>query len=143
MIRKRILTDETIIQLALTPPENISSLNQLIDRRHNISDRDKQLLFDAINSASQCPADQCPDNRFNALDGQQKILLKKLQQLVNEKAEELGISNAILCSRKDLEDLILAPAEATQAELPRLYNSQSWRYQCIGQHLINAVKNSK
>jgi ribonuclease D len=142
-IRKRILSNETIIQLALAPPENISSLNQLIDRRHNISDRDKQLLFNVINTARQCPADQCPDIRFETLDAQQKTLLKKLQQLVNEKAEELGISNTILCSRKDLEELILADAEPDQIQLPSLCNSQSWRYRCVGQHLIKAVKNNK
>jgi ribonuclease D len=142
-IRKRILTDETIIQLAITPPENISSLNQLVDRRHNISNEEKQQLFEAIDSARQASADECPDNRFSFLDPQQKSLLKKLQQMVNEKADELGISNAILCSRKDLEKLIQSPGETVEAQLPGLCNSQSWRYRCIGQHLIDAVKNNK
>jgi len=142
-IRKRILTDDTIIQLALTPPENISSLNQLVDRRHNISNEEKQQLFEAIDSVRQSTADECPDNRFSFLDPEQKSLLKKLQQMVNQKADELGISNAILCSRKDLEKLIVSPDEPVQAEFPSLCNNQSWRYRCIGEHLINAVKNIK
>jgi len=111
-IRKRILADDIIIQLALTPADSIVSLSRIIDHKHNISNEDKQRLLEVITAARQSPADQCPDNRFDALDAQQKTLLKKLQHLVNEKANELGISNAILCSRKDLEKLILFTDEA-------------------------------
>jgi ribonuclease D len=142
-IRKNILADDTITQLALTPPEDFSSLHQLVDRRHNISNEEKQKLFDVITTARQSPAEQCPDNRFDTLGAQEKILLKKLQHMVNEKADELGISSAILCSRKDLEKLILLPDEPDQAQLPGLANSQNWRYRCLGQFLINAVKNAK
>jgi len=142
-IRKRILADDTIIQLALTPADSIDSLSRIIDRKHNISNEDKQRLLEVINAARQSPADQCPDNRFDALDAQQKTLLKKLQHLVNEKADELGISNAILCSRKDLEKLILSANEAEQAPFSSLTDSNSWRYQCIGQLLINTVRNAK
>lgn len=142
-MRRRILTDDTIIELALTPPENISSLNSFVDRKHNINNEEKQQLFNAINAARQSPTDMCPDNRFNALDAQQKTLLKNLQQMVNEKADELGISNAILCSRRDLEQLILLQDVAGEAQLANVYNKQNWRYRCIGQHLINTVKNAK
>jgi len=142
-IRKRILADDIIIQLALTPANSIDSLSRIIDRKHNISNEDKQRLLEVITAARQSPADQCPDNRFDALDAQQKTLLKKLQHLVNEKANELGISNAILCSRKDLEKLILFTDEAEQAPFSSLTDSNSWRYQCIGQLLINTVRNAK
>jgi ribonuclease D len=142
-IRKNILADDTIIQLALTPAENIDSLNRIIDRRHNVSNDEKQILLDVITAARQLPSDQCPDNRFDTLDAQQKTLLKKLQHMVNEKADELGISNAILCSRKDLEKLILSPDSAEQAPLSSLANHKSWRYRCVGQLLINTAKNAK
>jgi ribonuclease D len=142
-IRKRILADDTIIELALTPADSLDSLSRIIDRKHNINDEEKQHLLDVITAARQSPADQCPDNRFDALDAQQKTLLKKLQHQVNIKAEELGISNAILCSRKDLVKLILSTDEAEQAPLPCLTDSNGWRYQCIGRLLIDTVKNAK
>jgi len=142
-IRKRILADDTIIQLALTPADSIDSLSRIIDRKHNISDEEKQHLLDIITAARQSPADQCPVNQFDTLDARQKALLKKLQHLVNVKSEELGISNAILCSRKDLEKLILSTDETGQLPLTSLTDSNSWRYQCIGQLLIDTVKNAK
>jgi ribonuclease D len=142
-IRKRILADDTIIELALTPADSLDSLSRIIDRKHNINDEEKQHLLEVITAACQSPADQCPDNRFDTLDAQQKTLLKKLQHMVNEKADELGISNAIICSRKDLEKLLLSPDKSDQAPLPGLINAESWRYQCIGELLVNTVKNAK
>lgn len=142
-VRRRVLADDAIIQLALTPPENIGALSQLLDRRHNINNAEKQQLFDVIESARQSPADQCPDNRFSSLDPQQKTLLKKLQQMVNEKADELEISNAILCSRRDLEQLIVQHGEPGEALLANVFDSRNWRFRCIGEDLINTVKNAK
>jgi len=145
--RRRILADDIIIQITLNPPENTTSLNQFIDRKHNISSQEKQQLFDSIQYALQLSSEEWPDNQFNVLDSQQKILLKTLQQLVNKKAEKLGISSAVLCSRKDLEKLILLHYKANTAKTSELNISQNWRYLCIGQHLIetinNAIKNTK
>ena len=104
--RRRVLADDLVIQLALDPPGNICTLNQLIDKKYKLNDKEKQLLLETIESAIQSPAETWPDNQFNVQDNQQKILLKALQQIVNKKAEELGVSSAILSSRRELENLI-------------------------------------
>ncbi len=144
--RRRILADDIIIQLALDPPENISTLNQFINNKYKLNDKEQQQLLKTIESALQSPAESWPDNRLNVLDNQQKVLLKDLQQIVNKKAEELEISGVILSSRKELENLILFANKheiQNQSQLGSFAVIQGWRFHCIGQHLIETIKNSK
>jgi len=130
--RRRILADDIIVDLAFTAPENIPAIDQIIGNKYNFSQQEKQQLLEAIETAMQTPTEQCPDNNFNALNSEQKLTLKTLQQLVNNKAEELGISAAILSSRKELEKLILLHGQADTSELNIM---QGWRLRCIGQQL--------
>ena len=138
--RRKILADEIIVDLAFTPPENIQATDQFIDRRFNLNQEEKQQLFETITSAIQTPTEQCPDNRFNTLDNEQKQILKNLQQLVNKKAEELGISAAMLSSRKELEKLILLHDKQDESHASSLDIMRGWRLQCIGQQLSNTMK---
>lgn len=142
--RKKILSDETIIQLALTPPEDINRLSQLLDKRYSFDIGAKQQLIMDITKAQQSSAVSWPDNRFNMLDKQQKAILKSLQQLVNSKAEKLGISSAVLCSRKDLEKLILFYTDNDKPTelLPDMPITSDWRFHCIGQQLTETVKDA-
>lgn len=137
--RRKILADEIIVKLALTPPENVQALDQYIERRYNFNADEKLQLFDTIMSAQQTPAEQCPDNRFNALDNEQKKALKKLQHFVNNKAEELGISAAILSSRKELENLIILHDRQDDSNLAELGIMQGWRAECIGKLLLDSL----
>ena len=134
-VRKRILADELIIQLAESPPENIDKLDQILGRQYQFSNEEKTILIEVISTAEKLTSDNWPDNRFNLLQGDQKVLMKELQKIVNTKAEELGISNTLLFSRKALEKLILANDAADI--------THNWRYHCIGQKLIDIVQNTK
>jgi ribonuclease D len=138
--RRKILADDIVVNLAVSPPENRRTLDLLINERYNFNDEEKKQLFEAITASLQTPREQCPDNQFNALDNDQKSTLKKLQQLVNTKAEELGISPAILGSRKDLEKLILSRNMTDKSAAPGLSLLQGWRLHCIGQQLIDTMK---
>ncbi|MCK4674961.1 MAG: ribonuclease D [Gammaproteobacteria bacterium] len=145
--RRRILSDEIIIQLALNPPENIRTLNQFIDNKYRLNDKELQQLLITIESALQSSASSWPDKQLNILDNQQKRLLKDLQQIVNKKAEDLEISSAVLSSRKELENLILFHADKhetqNKSQLSNLALVQGWRFHCIGQHLVETIKNCK
>ena len=149
--RRRILPDDSIIQLAIEAPNNINMLNHLIDRRYTFSDEEKQQLLETIAIAQQSPESECPDNRYDVLDNQQKTLLRNLQQKVSHQAEELGISSAILCSKKELEKLILnlGPSTAQSDEKKPEYTQlklnalQGWRFRVIGQQLLETVNNAK
>jgi len=146
--RRKILTDETLIQLALETPDNIDTLNLIIATRDRsllkLNEQEKQQLIQTIQSALQAPESEWPDNRYSVLDSQQKTKLKILQQLVNNKAEELSLSSAIITSRKDLENLIISNANATGTESEALSSKlnvvQGWRLHCIGQQLLDALE---
>ncbi len=133
--RRKILADDIIVDLAFSPPENVQAIDQIIGRRYNFNSDEKQTLLEAITAALKTPTEQCPDNRFNVLDNEQKLLLKDFQQTVNNKAEELGISAAILSSKKELEQLILLHAQLDSASSSTLNIMQGWRLRCIGQQL--------
>jgi len=135
--RRKIMADDIVISLATTPPENVLAIDQFIDRRYNFNSEEKQQLFEVISESQQTPKEQCPDNQFSILDNEQKSTLKNLQKIVNEKAEELGISAAMLGSRKELEQLILAHSQAEASGLSIL---QGWRLRCVGQQLIDNMK---
>lgn len=145
--RRRALADDIVIQLALNPPANIEALDSFIERKYNVTQRHKQQLFDAIETALESPEESWPDNRFNSLDNEQKSLLRTLQQLVNNRAEELNISSAMLYTKKDLEKLILRDTDKPQAkdqfQSEESINRDSWRYLCIGKDLIETVKKTK
>ena len=140
--RRKVLSDDIIIQLAIDPPENTNALNPYLGRSTNFNDKEKQQLFETIHTALICPESEWPDNRFNALDNQQKTLLKNLQQYVSNQAEKLGISSAILSSRKELEQLIVLHNQ-DESQHRKLNILQGWRFHCIGRHLIETIKNIK
>ncbi|MFV9614795.1 MAG: ribonuclease D [Gammaproteobacteria bacterium] len=145
--RRKILSDDIIIQLAIDQPENISTLTSYINRNYHFNDQEKQQLFETIQTALLCPENEWPDNRFNVLDNQQKTLLKNLQQCINTQAEKLGISSSIICSRKELEQLIILHKQRDNqhngSQQGKLNILQGWRFRCIGQHLIETIKNTK
>ena len=141
--RRKVLADDIIIQIATDPPKDRNSLEQQITQRYNLTDEDQQQLLNAINTARQSPENDWPDNRFNALDNTQKSLLKNLQLLANTKADELSISYALLCSKKDLEQLILFYADKHDTNSQSDLNiTRGWRLHCIGQQLIDTIKES-
>jgi len=139
--RRRALPDDIIIRLALNPTEDINTLTQVIPKHLKISVENQQQLLTTMREVQQSSENTWPDNRFTVLDGEQKLILKNLQQLIATKADELGISSAILCSRKDLEQLIIA---TTKDDIPpdqiKLTITQGWRLHCVGQDLLNTLK---
>ena len=139
--RRRILADDIVINLALGEPETIQSLEQIIGRKYHFNHEEKQQLQTAISDARQTDTEDCPQNQFNTLDGEQKLLLKTLQQSLNTQAEKLSISTSVLCSRKELEKLILWQQQ-TDSTPPELNILQGWRLDCIGQQLLDIVQNN-
>lgn len=139
-IRKKVLSDEVILNLAITPQDDNPALAQLIKHNHVLNNDDKQSLSKVIKNAKNQPIDGAFDNQFNFLDTQQKQLLKTLQNKVTEKSEELGIASAILCSRKDLEQLIQRYHTENIGDSLKLTNQQDWRFECIGRKLLDTLK---
>ena len=137
--RRKILADDIVVDLAFAAPDNTQTIEQIIGNKYGFKKQEILQLLEAIEAAIQTPAEQCPDSRFDILDGEQKIMLKKLQQAVNDKAGELGISAAILSSKKELEKLILSHDQTSTARSFELNIMQGWRQECIGQQLLEKL----
>ena len=142
--RRKVLSDNTILRLVLDSPKNVTALNQSFAPNEKLNDNECQQLFSAIENAQKIPEEKWPDNQFNTLNVEQKVSLKNLQQLVNNKADELGISSAIICSKKELETLIKRHEKnhgVHDDDIPvELTIGQGWRLQCIGQTLVETLK---
>ena len=143
LTRRKVMADNIVVDLAFNPPEDIQALQAMLDRRQQLNTQELQTLLDTITQAQQLPAEQWPDNQFSILDDRQKGLLKKLQQQLAEKAGELGLSTGILCSRKDLEQLILQSERDNEEALNTLGICHGWRYECIGRALVDTIHNAK
>ena len=139
-IRRKILADDTIIQIAMQPPEDLASLNLLITNNYVLKEDLRLTLLELIQNNTDLNKDDYPTNTYIVLDAQQKQLLKTLQQQVTQKAEQLGIAAAMLCSRKDLEQLIIATSDEP---LSKLTDPNNWRFDCIGRALLETLKNAK
>lgn len=140
--RRRILDDDTIIALSTQASDSLTDEGVLAiinnGRRSDIKldHRMREDLLDHIIDALNRPEEQWPDNRFITLDDSQKKLLKKLQQVVASKADTLGIASAVICSRRDIERLILNYDGDEKNGLGLL---RGWRRQCIGDTLLETI----
>jgi len=138
--RRRMLGDDILNNLAYNPPENIDTLEQSLTNKYHFTAEEKQQLLLVIKEAIKSPETSWPDNRFDVLDAEQKLLLKELQKIINGCAAELAIASAVLCSKKDLETLILHFQNQPDSSLPQINIVKGWRYRCIGQHLLETIK---
>ncbi len=141
--RRKILADDSVIELALEPPENSSTLDQIMPPGQRLSAEEKQDLLSVIKHAQQSPPATWPDNRFNSLNTEQKQMLKQLQKIINSSAEQLAINSAVLCSRKDLEALIFYYENQDSTALPEINIMNGWRYRYVGQRLIESIKQNR
>ena len=126
--RRKILPDDLVIQIATRQPKNTSELSR-IDRLGKIltmSELDS--LSEAIRSADDIPASEWPSLKRRQLSQAQSTALTAVLDRLRQKASELGISQGMLCNRKDAEKLTLG-----KRDLPVL---QGWRLDCIGNELL-------
>ena len=129
--RRRVLADDIILELALKPSQSLADMNSIKRNRFSFTNEQIETLFNAIDTARNSEASQWPVNDFQLLSDEQKAQLKTLQKCLNNKADELGISPSVLCSRKDLEKLL--KGERNLAVL------NGWRKTCIGDALLNTL----
>jgi len=134
--RRRILDDNTVIDIALSPPHDRRQLSsQISNTRVSFTAEQLDALIEKIDMALSASPDSWPNNRFQVLDGEQKQLLKELQAKLAGAAEQLGIAPGMLYSRKQLEKLIFSQAPA------KLLDSNNWRYDEIGEQLLQLIEN--
>ena len=129
--RRRILTDATLIQIALVKPRNITALRKIdrIEKCLRLPELDA--LVESLCTAYEKGGSEWPNLRRQQLTRTQSAALTKILELLRSKAAELGIAAGVLCNRKEAEKLVLGKRDLTVLS--------GWRRQCVGSELLQSL----
>lgn len=130
--RRRILPDDEVVNLALNKPKAIDQLRDCGQLRRHLNGSELQSLDEVLQQAYQIPQQDWPDPRNRKPEPKEKETLRSLQKLVNDKAESLGISASVLCSRKEMLRLIDGKQDIKALG--------GWRSEQIGRQLLDELK---
>jgi len=131
MTRRRILPDDHVVQIAVQQPKNISELTRIGHIRKLFSMSELESLSETICSACGKAESEWPSLKRRQLTQDQSAALSAVLDALGKKASELGISQGILCNRKDAEKLVLGKRD--------LQVLRGWRHDCIGKKLLKLV----
>lgn len=129
--RRRILPDDHVVQIAVKQPKNISELTRIGHMRKLFGMSELESLSETICSASSKPESEWPTLKRRQLTLDQSAALSAVLDALGKKASELGISQGMLCNRKDAEKLVLGKRN--------LQVLSGWRLDCIGNKLLELV----
>ena len=127
--RRRIMSDDSLIELSLNPPLTQAELNNNTYLNAHLSKQYGQQLLEVIQSGLETPEIDWPafPERYK-LSRQQEALTDCLMAIVNLSADKNNISPRCLCSRKDLEQLSRGKRD--------LAILNGWRYELAGKELL-------
>ncbi|MCK4706149.1 MAG: hypothetical protein KAT90_11755, partial [Gammaproteobacteria bacterium] len=130
MTRRRVMADDLVLKISASQlkPEQLLDIDKHIARFSTESQKNLALAFD---TGLQTPQSQWPVINRQRPSNEEKAQLKRLQSMVKSKADELGVHQSVLSSKKDLERLMQGYREG------KLLNG--WRFQCIGERLLAEV----
>jgi ribonuclease D len=126
--RRRILPDDQVVQIAVKQPKNISELTRIGHIRKLFDMPELESLSETICSAISKPESEWPTLKRRQLTQDQSAALSAVLDALGKKASELGISQGMLCNRKDAEKLISGKRD--------LQVLRGWRLECIGNKLL-------
>jgi ribonuclease D len=132
--RRRVLPDDVAIQIATIQPRNSSQLARIgrIGKLLGMSEIDS--LAEAIGTAYDRPESDWPTIKRQQLSQEQSATLNTVLSLLRDKADELGISQGMLCNRKDAEKLVLGRRN--------LQVLSGWRADVVGAALLQLLPDS-
>ncbi len=133
--RRRILPDDIVVQIASRQPKNTSELARIgrIGKLLDMSELDS--LSETITAASNKAESEWPTLKRRQLTLEQSAALTAVLDQLGNTASRLGISQGVLCNRKDAEKLVLGHRE--------LQVLSGWRHECIGKDLLKLVPGTK
>lgn len=128
MTRRKIIADDIVIQLAKLKPDSASSVAPIGELNKKLTQNELESLAEAVRVGGKTPEAEWPSHGNHRLTSEQKAQRSELVDLLDNKATELGISAGVLCTRKDIESIIMG-----NRELPVL---DGWRLELIGHELL-------
>lgn len=107
--RRWILKDEILIDLARQQPTTLDAIAEMRDINPERSKKYHQTWLDCINKAKATPESEWPDvtRRKKPSDTQDKVV-DLLNTALNIRAQELGITPAVIATRKKIADMVQA-----------------------------------
>jgi len=127
--RRRVITDDVLIELCANPPATINELRECNGLSYKFLQYNGATILSLIQKGLNTSDDDCPQLPVHTkLSQNDEALADCLMAIVHLSAHNNDISPRCLCSRKELESLING-----QRNLAIL---SGWRNELIGRHLI-------
>ncbi len=127
--RRRVITDDTLIDLSMNPPSNNDELKQYNGLSYKFLQYNGAAILSLIDKGLNTSDEDCPKLPvYEKLSQNEEALADCLMAIVHLSAHNNSISPRCLCSRKELDFLIKG-----QRELAIL---SGWRNELIGKHLL-------
>jgi len=129
--RSWILSDQAIFSLAQADPRSVAAMHAASAETADLPTEAAATLLETIVSGDPVPLDTeavTPDMRPTT---EQKALINRLGQIVDQRAAELGVSPEILATRGELKAMVMTGSE-TAAQ-------RGWRRGEIGERLLTAL----
>ena len=133
--RRRILPDDLVIEIAVKQPKNASALARIGRTGKLLEMSELDSLSEAVRAACRTPENAWPSLKRRQLTQEQSKALARVLEMLRDKAAEYGVSQGILCNRKDAEKLVLGARD-----LPVL---RGWRRECIGDELLERISSAR
>jgi len=126
--RRRILRDETLIEIAQQRPTNFEDLTRLrsLPKGEELTEFAPHLL-EAVASGLSTPAEEiAPLKNYKRLSDVQMSAIDILKLLLKIVAQKNGVAAKMLASSEDIEKIVLYGREADVATM------RGWRYELYG-----------
>lgn len=123
--RQWIARDSALLEIANRLPKSISELDDIAELPSGLVRRSGKILLEVVAASSADDHAYCPPS---APDESQKSLLKSMQKIVAECADDLGLAAETVASKKELSAVILGGDRDT-----RVFTG--WRSAIVGDSL--------
>lgn len=112
--RGRILSDGTMLTLARHRPKTVHDLSQVKDINPAVNRKYGEQILSIISLANDCPEAEYPPPMFNGNSLRVKQSLKEMKSVVASTATTLGVQEAVIASRKDMESYLFSAAPSNE-----------------------------
>jgi ribonuclease D len=131
--KRRIISDDTLLELCFNPPLKLADFNHNNYRNEHVIKKYAQQLLALVQSGLEMPEKDWPSlpEKYK-LSRQQEALTDCLMAIINLSAAKNNISPSFLCSRKVLEQLTHG-----KRDLPIL---RGWRLELMGNELLDFLQ---
>ena len=104
--RRWIMSDELLLRIARSLPQNQKSLQSIPDMPGRLADRFGREILSALQDCGGTDQSALMERHLN-MERPDKIVLQALQERVRVRAGELGIQSEVLATRKEMSEFLV------------------------------------